>query len=72
MKKGVTTVLTAVATVLLCSVSMFGQAAQSAPQSGPGSEGAAQLYQQQGCRVASRKPACEPQEPHGAEYDSYG
>src|ERR1700745_2669572 len=39
MKKGVTTVLIAVATVLLCSVSMFGQAAQSSPQSGPGSEG---------------------------------
>lgn len=39
MKKGVTTVLIAVATALLCSVSMFGQAAQSSPQSGPGSEG---------------------------------
>ena len=39
MKKGVTTVLIAVATVLLCSVSMFGQAAQSSPQSGPDSEG---------------------------------
>ena len=39
MKKGATTVLIAVATVLLCSVSMFGQAAQSSPQSGPGSEG---------------------------------
>src|ERR1700756_464100 len=39
MKKGITTVLIAVATVLLCSVSMFGQAAQSSPQSGPGSEG---------------------------------
>jgi Spy/CpxP family protein refolding chaperone len=38
MKKGVTTVLIAVATVLLCGVSMFGQAAQSSPQSGPGSE----------------------------------
>jgi Spy/CpxP family protein refolding chaperone len=37
MKKGGTTVLIAVATVLLCSVSMFGQA-QPAPQSGPGAE----------------------------------
>ena len=39
MKKGATTVLIVVATVLLCSVSMFGQAAQPSPQSGPGSEG---------------------------------
>ena len=38
MKKGVTTVLIAVATVLLCSVSMFGQAAQPSSQSGPGAE----------------------------------
>jgi Spy/CpxP family protein refolding chaperone len=38
MKKGGTTVLIAVATVLLWSVSMFGQAAQPAPQSGPGAE----------------------------------
>ena len=38
MKKGETTVLIAVATVLLCSVSMFGQAAQTSPQSGPGAE----------------------------------
>jgi len=37
MKKGATTVLIAIATVLLCSVSMFGQAAQSPPQSGAGS-----------------------------------
>ena len=35
MKKGGTTVLIAVATVLLCSVSMFGQAAQPSSQSGP-------------------------------------
>ena len=39
MKKPVTTVLIAVATVFLCSVSMFGQAEQSSPQNGPGSEG---------------------------------
>lgn len=39
MKKPVTTVLIAVATVFLCSVSMFGQAAQPSPQNGPGSEG---------------------------------
>ena len=39
MKKGVTTVLIAVATVLLCSVSTLGQAAQSSPQSGPSSQG---------------------------------
>jgi Spy/CpxP family protein refolding chaperone len=32
MRKGGTSVLIAVATVLLCSVSMFGQAAQSSPQ----------------------------------------
>lgn len=38
MKKGVTTVLIAVATVLLCSVSMFGQATQPSSQSGPGAE----------------------------------
>ena len=38
MKKGGTTVLIAVATVLLCSVSMFGQAAQPSPQNGPGAE----------------------------------
>lgn len=38
MKKGGTTVLIAVATVLLWSVSMFGQAAQSSPQSGTGTE----------------------------------
>jgi len=38
MKKGVTTVLMAVATVLLCSVSVFGQAAQPSPQSSPGAE----------------------------------
>ena len=38
MKKGRTTVLIAVATVFLSSVSMFGQAAQPAPQSGPGAE----------------------------------
>jgi Spy/CpxP family protein refolding chaperone len=37
MKKGATTVLIAIATVLLCSVSMFGQAAQSPLQSGAGS-----------------------------------
>ena len=38
MKKGVTTVLIAVATVLLCSVPMFGQAAQPSSQSGTGAE----------------------------------
>jgi Spy/CpxP family protein refolding chaperone len=38
MKKGVTTVLMAVATVLLYSVSIFGQAAQSSSQSVPGAE----------------------------------
>jgi len=38
MKKGVTTVLIVVATVLLCSVSMFGQAGQPSTQSGPGAE----------------------------------
>jgi Spy/CpxP family protein refolding chaperone len=38
MKKVVTTVLIAVAAVLLCSVSMFGQAARPSPQSGPGAE----------------------------------
>ena len=38
MKKGGTTVLIAVATVLLCSISMFGQAAQPSSQSGPGAE----------------------------------
>jgi Spy/CpxP family protein refolding chaperone len=38
MKNGGTSVLIAVATVLLCSVSMFGQAAQPAPQAGPGAE----------------------------------
>ena len=38
MKKRVTSVLIAFATVLLCSVSMFGQAAQPSPQSGPGAE----------------------------------
>ena len=37
-KKGVTTVLLAVATVLLCSVSVFGQAAQPSSQSGSGTE----------------------------------
>jgi Spy/CpxP family protein refolding chaperone len=37
-KKGVTTVLIAVATVLLCSVSVFGQAAQPSSQSGSGTE----------------------------------
>ena len=38
MKKGDTTVLMAVATVLLYSVSMFGQAAQPSSQSNPGAE----------------------------------
>jgi len=38
MKKGVTTVLIVVATVLLCSVSMFGQEGQPSTQSGPGAE----------------------------------
>jgi Spy/CpxP family protein refolding chaperone len=38
MKKDVTTVLMAAATVLLYSVSIFGQAAQPSPQSGPGAE----------------------------------
>jgi len=38
MKKGVTTVLIVVATVLLCSASMFGQAGQPSTQSGPGAE----------------------------------
>jgi Spy/CpxP family protein refolding chaperone len=38
MKKGVTPVLIAVATVLLCSVSVFGQTAQPSTQSGPGAE----------------------------------
>jgi Spy/CpxP family protein refolding chaperone len=38
MKKGATTVLIAVATVLLCSLSLFGQAAQPSSQGGPGSE----------------------------------
>jgi Spy/CpxP family protein refolding chaperone len=38
MKKVVTTVLIAVAAVLLCSVSMFGQEARPSPQSGPGAE----------------------------------
>ena len=38
MKKVVTTVLIAVAAVLLCSVSMFGQAARPSSQSGPGAE----------------------------------
>jgi Spy/CpxP family protein refolding chaperone len=38
MKKCVTTVLIAVATLVLCSVSMFGQAAQPSSQSGPGAE----------------------------------
>ena len=38
MKKRGTTVLIALVTVLLCSVSMFGQAAQPSPQSGPGAE----------------------------------
>jgi Spy/CpxP family protein refolding chaperone len=39
MKKRVTSVLIAFATVLLCSVSMFGQAAQPSSQSGSGAEG---------------------------------
>src|SRR5271170_3966864 len=39
MKKSATNILIVVAAVLLCSVSMFGQAAQSSPQSGAGSEG---------------------------------
>jgi Spy/CpxP family protein refolding chaperone len=38
MKNGVTTILMAVATVLLCSVSMFGQAAQPSAQSGSGAD----------------------------------
>jgi Spy/CpxP family protein refolding chaperone len=38
MKKVVTTVLMVVATVLLCSISLFGQAAQPSPQSTPGAE----------------------------------
>ena len=38
MKKIVTTLLIALATVLQCSVSMFGQAAQPSSQSGPGGE----------------------------------
>ena len=38
MKKGRTTVLIAVATVFLSSVSMFGQAAQPPPQTGPSAE----------------------------------
>ena len=38
MKKGVTTVLIVVATVLLCSVSIFGQAGQPSTLSGPGAE----------------------------------
>ena len=38
MKKSVTTILMAVATVLLCGVSMFGQTAQPSSQSGPGAE----------------------------------
>jgi Spy/CpxP family protein refolding chaperone len=38
MKKSVTAVLIAVATVLLYNVSMFGQAAQPSLQSGPGAE----------------------------------
>jgi hypothetical protein len=39
MKKSATNILIVVAAVLLCSVSMFGQAAQSSPQSGAASEG---------------------------------
>lgn len=38
MKKRFTTVLIAVATVLLCSLSIFGQAAPPSSQSGPGAE----------------------------------
>ena len=38
MKNGVTTVLMIVATVLLCSVSLFGQAAQPSPKSAPAAE----------------------------------
>jgi Spy/CpxP family protein refolding chaperone len=38
MKKGGTTILIAVATVLLCGVSMFGQGAQPSSQSSPGAE----------------------------------
>jgi Spy/CpxP family protein refolding chaperone len=38
MKKRGTTVLIALAAALLSSVSMFGQAAQASPQSGPGTE----------------------------------
>ena len=38
MKKGERSILTAIATVLLCSVSMFGQAAQPSAQSNSGAE----------------------------------
>ena len=38
MKKGVTTVLMEVATVLLCGISLFGQGAQPSPQSSPSAE----------------------------------
>ena len=38
MKKRGRTLVIAVATVLLCGVSMFGQAAQPSSQSGPGAE----------------------------------